>query len=176
MTAFTIRPARREELGLLGAIEHDAAQLYRDVGYDFCTEGPVRDEEELAKAFDEGAVFVACGADGTVAGFALVWPADGRAHLLELAVGRAHQGHGLGRRLIAAAETWARDAHLTEITLTTYRDVGWNGPFYERIGYVIFQPEAERTDLAAIIAEEAESGYAVRPRVAMRKPLDRSDG
>ena len=176
MSTFTIRPARREELGLLGAIEHDAAQLYREVGYDFCAEGPVRDDEELAKAFDEGAVFVACGEDGMVAGFALVWPADGRAHLLELAVGHGHQGHGLGRRLIAAAEDWARDTGLDEITLTTYRDVAWNAPFYERFGYEVFEPEAARADLAAIIREEADSGYAVEPRVAMRKPLRGSDG
>lgn len=52
-----------------------------------------------------------------------------------------------------------------------YRDVPWNAPFYERVGYSIFEPDPSRTGLAAIQEEEARSGYAVKPRVAMRKVL-----
>ena len=171
MTEYRIRTGGPADLPRLGAIERDAAQRFRAVGYDFCADGPVRDATELARAMDEGAVLVAETPDGTIAGFALLWRVDGEAHLLELAVARPNQGRGLGRALLAAAEAWAGEAGLAAMTLTTYRDVDWNAPLYERWGFRTFEPEAWRAGLAAIQAEEAEAGFAAEPRVAMRKPL-----
>lgn len=170
---YAVRRGARADLPLLGDIERDAAELYREVGYDFCAEGPVRDTEELHTALETGVVFVACAPDGRTCGFALVWRVDGCAHLLELAVSRRDQGKRLGRRLIDAAEGWAKAEGLAEMTLTTYRDVSWNAPLYERLGYEVFEPESWRSGLAAIQHEEAESGFAVQPRVAMRKALTR---
>lgn len=168
---YSVRRGASADLPLLGDIERDAAELYREVGYDFCADGPVRDAEELRTALDTGAVFVACTADGRICGFALVWRVDGCAHLLELAVCPRDQGKRLGRCLIDAAEGWTKAEGLAELTLTTYRDVSWNAPFYRRLGYQVFDPEGWRSGLAAIQHEEAESGFAVQPRVAMRKRL-----
>lgn len=171
MAAYTIRAGTDADLPLLGPIERDAAQLYRQAGYDFCADGPVRDEVEKQRALNQGAVFVACTPVDEPCGFVLLWQVDGCAHILELAVLCAHQGHGLGRQLMARAEDWASARGFGEITLTTYRDIAWNAPLYERLGYVCFEPEAARTGLAEIQQEEADSGYALKPRIAMRKPL-----
>jgi GNAT superfamily N-acetyltransferase len=171
IAGYVIRRAAPVDLALLGAIEKDAAELYREVGYDFCAEGPVRDAWELDRALHDGTVLLAVAPDGAIAAFALVWPLDGEAHLLELAVARAHQKHGLGRRLLAAAEDWARSQGYAAMTLVTYRDVPWNAPVYARHGYAPFEPGPGRTGLAQVQAEERASGYAVKPRVAMRKVL-----
>ncbi len=168
---YQIRPGTAADLPALAAIERDAAELFREVGYDFCADGPNRGDEELRTALEHGAVFIACARNGRICGFALIWRIDGCAHLLELAVSRRDQGKRLGRRLVDASEAWVRDAGLSEITLTTFRDVPWNAPLYERLGYRVFEPEAWRTGLAAVQHEEAESGFAVEPRVAMRKAL-----
>ena len=44
------------------------------------------------------------------------------------------QGKGIGRRLIACvADRPAKG--LASLTLTTFRDVPWNAPFYARLGF-----------------------------------------
>lgn len=166
---WTLGPGRLADVPLLAAVERDAALGYFDIGYDFCATGPIREQPEHGRALEEGTVAVARAPSGRPVGFALVWRVDGRAHLLELGVMRAWQGRGAGRRLIAAAEDWAVGAGLGEMTLTAYRDVPWNAPWYGRLGYAAFAPGPDRAELRAIQAEEVF--FAQRPRVAMRKRL-----
>lgn len=59
-----------------------------------------------------------------------------RLHIDEMDVERAAQGQGLGRRLLAHAIDWARRHGLSRVTLTTFRSVPWNGPFYGSMGFV----------------------------------------
>lgn len=167
---FAIRPASAAELPLLPAIERDAQQRYRAVGYDYCAEGPLRDPEEHQRAHDEGVVLVA-ERSGALVGFLLLWPCDGRAHLVEVSVMQAHQGLGIGRALFAAAEDWGRAAGYREATLTTYLEVPWNAPLYRRLGFADFVPGPDRPDLRQVQADEAAWGFARWPRGAMRKPL-----
>lgn len=166
-----IRSGTQDDLPHLAGVERDAAQLYATVGYDYCVDGPVRDREECERALNDGAVFVAVSPKDEIAGFALAWRVDRAAHLLELGVSQQYQGHGFGRRLVARTEDWARQDGRREITLTTYRDVPWNAPFYNRLGYQIFEPEDFRPGLREIQADEARWGFAFKPRVAMRKDL-----
>ena len=167
---FAIRPAVAAEPALLAAIERDAQQRYRSVGYDYCADGPVRDPEEHARAQAEGVVFVA-ERGGAVVGFLMLWPCDGRAHIVEASVLRAHQGRGIGSALFAAAEDWARAAGYGEVTLTTYLEVAWNAPLYRHLGYEDLVPGADRPDLKQVQANEAAWGFARWPRGAMRKRL-----
>lgn len=169
--APVVRPARHDEVAVLQKLELDAARLYGVLPETaFCLDLPGRDEDEHEQVRRRGAALVAEVA-GTVVGFALALPVDGRAHLLELAVARARQGRGHGRLLLAAFEGWGRTAGLAEATLTTFRDVPWNAPFYERLGYRMFEVGPDRPELLAIREEERAAGFDRAPRVAMRKPL-----
>jgi len=155
----------------LQAIEQDAAQSFLTLsGYAFCAALPVRDEEEHGHARTAGLALLAEW-QGQPCGFLLALPADGRAHLLEVSVGRQARGRGVGRRLIASFADWAERHGFREATLTTFRDVPWNAPFYARLGFETFAPGIDRPALQAIIAEEVSSGFHRMPRVAMRKPL-----
>ena len=58
------------------------------------------------------------------------------AHLEQLSVHPDHAGHGIGRALLRAGCAWAAEHGYAEITLATYRDVPWNGPFYASEGFV----------------------------------------
>lgn len=171
MKIFSIRNGRLDDLPRLTEIESDAAQSFREVRYVFRAELPKRPEESFRRAIETGALFVAETTDHRPIGFALMWRVDASAHLLDTAVVRAHQGRGVGRRLIGQCEAWARACGFHEITLTAFRDVPWNGPLYERLGYRPFQPEEWRIGLREIIREEVEGGFAQRPRITMRKSL-----
>ena len=57
-------------------------------------------------------------------------------HLEQLSVHPDHAGRGIGRALLRAGCRWAAEEGYPEITLATYRDVPWNGPFYASEGFV----------------------------------------
>ncbi len=167
---FLIRLARAHDIPLMQALERDAAQAFRAIGYDFCADGPVRTVDEHERGLKEGASFIA-EIDGKAAGFILMWPVDGHAHITEVSVSTQFQKRGIGRSLVAAGEDWARAQGYDIVTLTTFRDVPWNAPFYSSLGYEGFSPSGDEGDLAAVQTEEAHSGYGIRPRIAMRKAL-----
>ena len=62
------------------------------------------------------------------------------AHLEQLSVHPDHAGRGIGRALLKAGCDWAAAHGYPEITLATYRDVPWNGPFYASEGFVEIGP------------------------------------
>jgi GNAT superfamily N-acetyltransferase len=91
---------------------------------------------------------------------------DGCAHIDQVSVAPSHARRGLGAALIDHLAERARAEGRPALTLTTFRDVPWNAPYYERLGFRVFQPGPE---LAAIVAEEAERIPGDAPRVAMRR-------
>ncbi len=65
---------------------------------------------------------------------------DLAAHLEQLSVHPDHGGHGIGRALLRAGCAWAAEQGYSELTLATYRDVPWNGPFYASEGFTEIGP------------------------------------
>lgn len=153
------------------ALERRAAQKFREIGYDFCADGPVRDAAEHLRTIAEGVTFI-FDRESALAGFAMAGPLDGEAHLIEIDVDPAFKGRGLGRQLIAAVEDWARRKGFYALTLTTYRDAPWNAPYYARLGFALLEPGPDRPGLRATIQRETEWGFAFAPRVAMRKNIE----
>ena len=47
------------------------------------------------------------------------------------------------------------------MTLTTFRDVAWNGPFYSRIGFAEVEDLEAHPRLAKELAEEADDGWSI---------------
>jgi len=103
-------------------------------------------------------------------GFVCVGLVDGLPHIWQLSVHPDHGRRGLGRALVQAACRWARAEGFEAVTLTTYRDVPWNGPFYASLGFVTV--DALAPGLAAVRQHEREVGDdAFGPRVAMQLTL-----
>lgn len=61
---------------------------------------------------------------------------------------------GVGAALIEAAARWAQQKAFDAMTLMTFRDVPWNRPYYERLGFRVVD-EAQLTEgLRALQANE----------------------
>jgi ribosomal protein S18 acetylase RimI-like enzyme len=148
--AAITRVARREDVKTVQAIVRQAYSIYLDRMNR--PPGPMLDD--YAALVRNGAVSV-YETDGEIAGIIVLLPKPDHLLLDNIAVRRASQGQGLGRRLIAFAETEARRLGYREIRLYTHETMTENVALYTRLGFV----ETGRGH---------ESGY---DRVFMRKPL-----
>jgi hypothetical protein len=96
---------------------------------------------------------------------------DGAAYIEELDVVPAHGRRGLGTRLIAQVCAWAEAHGFASVTLSTFRDVPWNGPFYWKRGFRDLSPAEWTPDMLAIREREIQHGLRVEARVVMRRVL-----
>ena len=160
------RRARPDEFDRLRLIEAASETLFLEIGM-----GPFAppDDDHLVRA----EVVLVC--DDPPLGFASVGVVDEAAHIWQLSVHPSAGRRGRGTALVAAACDWARGAGCDAVTLTTFRDVSWNGPFYARLGFVVVDDPSD--GLAAIRRwERAHGDDALGPRVAMRLDLEVRDG
>lgn len=96
---------------------------------------------------------------------------DGALHIWEFSVRLDRQGQGIGRALLDAAVAYAVEHGLPALTLTTFRDVAWNEPFYHRRGFVTLAAHEVGEALQQIMARDAAHGLPLEQRCAMRLAL-----
>ncbi|MCY9782649.1 GNAT family N-acetyltransferase [Nocardiopsis sp. EMB25] len=106
-----------------------------------------------------------------VRGLAATVFVDGHTHLEQLAVHPGHGRRGLGSALLEAVCAEAAERGDREVTLTTFRDLAWNAPWYARRGFVPLAREDWGPDLEGLWAAEERAGIRVLPRVVMVRPL-----
>ncbi|MGI8336175.1 GNAT family N-acetyltransferase [Actinomadura scrupuli] len=151
-----IRRAEPKDLALLPGIENSGDRVFREVGIVF-PPGPTVIEE----AARTGAEILVAG-DPPV-GFAAVIELDGRPHLEQIAVRPDHGRRGVGAALLGAVRD-GRDG----ITLITFRDVPWNGPWYARHGFAELPEAAWGPELRAHWQAEIDAGlHRLGPRLVM---------
>ncbi|AQZ65821.1 probable acetyltransferase [[Actinomadura] parvosata subsp. kistnae] len=154
-----VRWAEKSELPGLAAVEVAADGLFEQVGIVF-PPGTTQIEE----VSDPGVVLV----EGTPPdGFALIGWVDGNLHLEQLAVRPDRMRQGIGGRLMAAVIDHAGAAGAPAVTLTTFRDVPWNAPWYERHGFTVMPEQEWGPQLRELVRRERELGIEVAPRVVM---------
>ena len=166
--SYRITRARARDLRLLPAIELSAVELF--VGYvpDSIPHEATSDHT-FREAQSHGLLWVALADDAPV-GFAHVELLEPDvAHLEELDVHPDHGRRGLGRQLVMAACEWAATSGFEAVTLTTFRDVPWNMPFYAGIGFEEIPMRALSTALVALVQREARRGLDPLLRVVMRR-------
>lgn len=139
---------------LLADIERSAATLFRDAVPAELLEH-VTPESDFLNAQKEGRLWVALGPNDEPVGFARAVVAGTRVHLAELDVLPTHGRRGIGTALVRAVEDWADSGEFSEITLTTYRDLPWNAPFYARLGFTVVPEAYWDADMRRRFEEEA---------------------
>jgi GNAT superfamily N-acetyltransferase len=170
-SSYAIRPALKGDLPYLGEIEARAGERFVGLVPEEIQADNVA-PEVLAAAAAAGRLFVAEAADGSLAAFALLTLLDdGSAHLEELDVLCEHGRRGVGTALVEAACGWAKAHGHRVLTLTTYRDVPFNAPWYRRLGFQTLDPERITPALRRVLDHEHEKGLDLAARVVMRRAL-----
>ncbi|MBV9952593.1 MAG: GNAT family N-acetyltransferase [Acidimicrobiia bacterium] len=168
-----VRAATASDVDAIPAIGVAAGERFRSIDDPRIArraDDPPYTVDEVVRFVDAGDALVA-EVDGTVAGFMVMEVLDGAAHVEELSVHPDHQGTGLGTALLDAAAGWAAGRGLATVTLTTYRDVPWNRPFYERRGFAVLTDAELTVGMRAKVAHEADVGLDPDLRVVMRRLL-----
>ena len=169
---LVLRPARAEDADALPNIERSAGEAFRALPdlASLAGDEPTSVEEYL-DAIAADTVWVAQQSAGPIVGVVLAERIDGDLHVWEFAVRHDIQGQGIGRRLLEAVIEDARTWGLRAVTLTTFRDVSWNAPFYARLGFKTLAGSTIGPRLSAILASEAARGLPSDRRCAMRCDL-----
>jgi GNAT superfamily N-acetyltransferase len=186
-----IRPPRPDELDRLRAIERSAGSAFLDVGMPEVAEDEPLPVAVLDRYRASGRAWVAvvddgatgrpgAAPDGVVAAYVIVdivdrpGPGDGpgrSAHIEQVSVDPAFAGRRLGARLVDHVAVEARRLGLDAVTLTTFRDVPWNAPYYERCGFRPLPEDELGPGLRRVRAQEGEHGLDPARRVCMRREL-----
>jgi GNAT superfamily N-acetyltransferase len=170
VTDGTIRPARPDELETLRELEIAAGAPFRDLGMDLIADDTPPSTVVLRGALDRGGLWV-IEDGGAVAGYLMDDVVDGGPHLEQVSVHPDHARRGLGARLVEDLVARARADGHHAVTLTTFVDVPWNGPYYVRLGFRPLADDELGPGLRAIRRAEAARGLDRWPRLAMRRGL-----
>lgn len=161
--------AARADAARRAEIEHAADEVFLqhfgEYPWDVAAEHP-----QLAAALPVRTLDAVTDAGGILGFTTLIDVAD-FVHLEQLSVHPEHGRRGIGRALIAHAIADARGRGVRAVTLRTFAEVPWNGPFYERLG---FRTTATAPTPFHAGLEEVERGIGLLdhgPRVHMRYDL-----
>jgi len=159
-----VRQMRTGDGAVVAAVSRAAGTVFADAGLVLPPDDPAETvalAERVLVAEDPAASRVVClAAFGTV---------DGTLHLEELSVDPAAGRRGVGSRLLEAVCGCALEEGLPAVTLTTFRDVSWNGPWYTRRGFREVREAEWGPQLRRVWDQEA--GIRIAPRVVMRRDL-----
>jgi ribosomal protein S18 acetylase RimI-like enzyme len=154
------------------AVEVRAGERFREVGMAEIADAEPMSVDTIAGYATNGRAWVAVGDhDDVLTGYLVADIVDGNAHIEQISVDPSHQGRGIGRALIDAAQQWAIARGMPAITLTTFADVSWNRPLYEHLGFTVMTEREIGPELDAVRASEASHGLDPASRVCMRRPV-----
>jgi len=162
---YSARHATREDLEALVEIERAAGRAFADVGMPEIAEDDPGSPEDLAPFVARGHAWVTTDEDGRPIAYLIADVVDDRLHIEQASVHPAHARQGLGAALIEHVARAGR-----ALSLTTFRDVPWNAPYYARLGFRVLEPADQGPELAALVRHEAEAIPGDAPRVAMVRP------
>lgn len=164
---YSIVPACPIHLTAVGEIEARAGRLFSGPAYEGISDDTVPLSEFIAALLGEHWWMAL--ANGEPVGFALVkMLTPEHPHLEEIDVLPEHGRRGVGTALLRTVQSWATRSGHGEISLTTFRDVPWNAPFYARCGFEEVPADEVTRELREVIARETARGLEPERRVVMR--------
>lgn len=164
---YRIRARRPADDAALVVVENRAAELFRAHGHPEIADAPIPDVAFIRALFEACDVWVAVDGGDSPVGFAVAGPIGDHFHLKELSVDPAHGRRGVGAALVATVREAAAQHGLDTVSLTTYRDVPFNAPYYRRLGFVELPlPQAPRA-LVERFRLEVPEGSSPQSRVLL---------
>lgn len=168
---YSIRLAKKNELWLLKDIEEAAATLFTTTKYGLELQLDTLSNEILEKQQKENCVWLALDEKNKAVAFAVVLIINNFAHLHEISVDPKYGRKGIGTKIIQTIMFWAKATKLKGLTLSTFRDIPWNAPFYKKLGFREMKDEEISQELQNIRNDEKINGLPLNERLMMVLPF-----
>jgi len=179
VSAFHIREALPEEVQYLQEIDILSNQLFEGTGLLDLSEGSVHIQPIPDKfwytALAEGFLWTAADAFNTPIGFALASHRDEDLYLDQLSVLPEHGQRGIGTQLVQTVLEHADLLNFKRVSLSTFKDVPWNAPFYKKLGFKVIPPRRWQNWQMDIIQRQSAT-MDITKRCLMQKPVKRLFG
>jgi GNAT superfamily N-acetyltransferase len=169
--AGRLRTATQRDLARLQVIQVASGTAFRDLGMDDIADNAPLSLDVLARYQQAERAWLATDERGAPVAFIVVDLIDGNAHIEQVSVHPDHARQGIGRMLIEHVASWADERKLQALTLTTFRSVPFNAPYYRRLGFHELAPEQITPGLGEVLAAEVAFGLDPSSRVCMRRQL-----
>jgi predicted N-acetyltransferase YhbS len=170
-SGYKIRFACVKELILLSHIEQSAASLFLDTPYSFLVNAAPLPLDFVQQRFQAGQVWVAVDQRDAVVGYAITQEVDDILYLHQIDVDPERGRRGLGYALVDTVCSWAKLQGYRVISLSTFRDIPWNAPFYSKLGFRTLDESELTAGFQQIRLKELEAGLPISERVIMQCEL-----
>lgn len=158
-----LRPARPDEIDTIRGLERASAQRFIGQMDALAADEP-SPATVLAARIVGGGLMVAV-EDHVIAGFAMFRPVEDRLYVEQIDVLPAFAGRRIGAALLDAVTDRTRTAGLAGLSLSTFREIPWNAPYYRRLAFL--DVAALTPAMAAIRAGHLARGLDEDARVFM---------
>lgn len=171
---YTVRFGQRLDIPALIAADRAASELFRPTGLipDMAAIPESIPADVLSQAIEAGMLLIAADKAGPV-GFALAQLRQKTLYLHQLSVDPAHGCIGLGTQLVLHVFALAEERNCTSVTLSTFRDIPWNAPFYSGLGFREIAPKKLTDWMRELEITQAQT-LDVTKRCFMQRPVRRS--
>jgi GNAT superfamily N-acetyltransferase len=156
---------------VLREIEHAAGESFRDARMPEIADDEDPPLEVLETYRRAGRAWVAVDDGDRPVAYLIADVVDGLLHLEQVSVHPDAARRGIGRSLIEHLARVAAAEGVPALTLTTFAEVPWNAPYYERCGFRRLADAELGPGLREIRGREAAHGLDRWPRVCMRREL-----
>ena len=131
-----VRHARAADLKMIAGIEDSGGPLFEEAFGDLTGDVLLSPAPSGGERLDAPGFLLVVGPVGDPFGFAHVEIVDGFAHLGQVSVRPERMRQGYGAALVRESMREAWQLGYDRLSLTTYRDLPWNAPFYASLGFV----------------------------------------
>ena len=163
-----LRAAMTSEIERVRQIERASASRFLGTARAALADDEPTDAKTLARRIAAGGLLVA-DAGGEALAFVMFREVEGCGYIEQIDVLPSHERRGIGARLIEAVAEVARGRGWPALTLSTFKDVPFNAPYYRRLGFA--DVEALTPGMAEIRAEHEARGLDESARVFMRREV-----
>lgn len=165
-----MRLATLDDISQIAPMERAASEVFREIGMNAIADDAPFSDDVLEKAVADQRLWVAT-EYGTLRAYLLAEFLPESLHIEQVTVHPDAAHRGIGAMLIQSVSGDARATALGKITLTTFENVPWNAPYYERLGFIDIDEAQWPVGIAEIVQAEKDRGLHAWPRVVMVREI-----
>ncbi|WP_299999841.1 GNAT family N-acetyltransferase [uncultured Cedecea sp.] len=163
---LNLRNSMRADIPALQALEAAAAQRFLAIPeLAMLASDGVTDTQAHIISMTQNLAWLVEDADGVILGFCYAQRLSASLYLAEISSHPTARGLGVGRMLVTHVRKMAAEYGMPGVTLTTYTDIPWNGPWYQQQGFTVLNPLSLSDELMSIVRQQ--EALALLPRCVM---------